>query len=164
MSVIATFRFEEDFAQTLRCIPMSVRLKLDLCGIKLTLRQWSRLAQADRRWLARYPCETEADALSLQIALGALIAQRTSEPVRYLAVDPLPEWRNTTVVPKSINARSHTIGIRAPSLPQWRMLTPLQRFALLKLARESHESANFRPAMCEFGLLQADDARVASAS
>ncbi len=42
------FAFENDFVATLRCIPMAVRFKLDRCGIKLTLRQWSRLTHSDR--------------------------------------------------------------------------------------------------------------------
>ena len=43
------FAFELDFAGTLRCIPMVVRFKLDQAGIKLTLRQWSRLDRAERQ-------------------------------------------------------------------------------------------------------------------
>lgn len=31
------FQFEADFIQTLRCIPLSVRYKLDTCGVKLKL-------------------------------------------------------------------------------------------------------------------------------
>ena len=36
------FDFEADFAHGLRCIPMVVRLKLDRCLIRLSLKQWSR--------------------------------------------------------------------------------------------------------------------------
>ena len=36
------FDFERDFAGSLRCIPMVARQKLDIVGIKLSLRQWSR--------------------------------------------------------------------------------------------------------------------------
>lgn len=36
------FQFESDFVATLRCIPMIVRFKLDLCGVKLSLKAWSR--------------------------------------------------------------------------------------------------------------------------
>jgi hypothetical protein len=31
-------------------------------------------------------------------------------------------------------------------------LTPLQRFALIKLTRSQHENNNFLPALIEFGL------------
>ena len=46
-----------------------------------------------------------------------------------------------------------------PSPEQWHTLSPLQRFALLKLTREGHESANFVPAMAEFGLGDEETAR-----
>ena len=34
----------------------------------------------------------------------------------------------------------------------WNALTPLQRFTLLKLSRDSHDNINFVPALVEFGL------------
>jgi hypothetical protein len=37
--------------------------------------------------------------------------------------------------------------------PRWSALSPLQRFALLKLSRPGHENRNFLPACREFGLL-----------
>lgn len=40
-----------------------------------------------------------------------------------------------------------------PTATQWAALLPLQRFALVKLARSRHENENFVPAMREFGLL-----------
>jgi hypothetical protein len=36
---------------------------------------------------------------------------------------------------------------------QWSQLTPLQRFALMKLSRKGHENKNFYPALQEFGLV-----------
>ena len=55
------FAFESDFVATLRCVPMAVRLKLDRCEIKLSLRQWSRFTPEDRRRLLAAPCRTPTD-------------------------------------------------------------------------------------------------------
>ena len=41
------FDFEADFTADLRCIPMAVRRKLDLAGIKLKLQHWSELDEAE---------------------------------------------------------------------------------------------------------------------
>ena len=38
------------------------------------------------------------------------------------------------------------------SSEQWSALNPLQRFALIKLSRPSHENRNFLPALKEFNL------------
>jgi hypothetical protein len=150
------FRFEADFAQSLRCIPMCVRLKLDLCGIKLTLRQWSRLNVADRRWLTEHPCDSHIEASALRTSLAALIAKRTSETILYIPVEPAPEWSDGERVPAEVQAKARTVGLPILSQQQWSDLTNLQRFALIKLTREGHESANFLPAMREFGLSSKD--------
>jgi hypothetical protein len=43
------FGFEADFTSDLRCIPMAVRRKLDLAGVKLKLQHWSELGDAERQ-------------------------------------------------------------------------------------------------------------------
>ena len=56
------FRFEEDFIEdNLRCIPMIVRLKLDIIGIKLPLKTWSRFNAVERTQLAANPCSTSTE-------------------------------------------------------------------------------------------------------
>jgi len=82
------FAFESDFAGTLRCIPMIVRLKLDLCGVKLSLRQWSRFTRDDRAALVEDPCETAAEAAAYGAALAGLIAERAGEVAVSLPIDP----------------------------------------------------------------------------
>jgi hypothetical protein len=50
---------------------------------------------------------------------------------------------------------SGSVGLRPPTRRQWSALTRLQRFALIKLTRDSHDNVNFAPAMSEFGLARA---------
>ncbi|RYZ83151.1 MAG: hypothetical protein EOP04_20525, partial [Proteobacteria bacterium] len=50
------FKFEEDFMEeNVRCIPMVVRFKMDLAGIKLKLGEWGRFGTAERIELALLP-------------------------------------------------------------------------------------------------------------
>ena len=42
------FAFEQDFIGNWRCIPLCVRRKLDLCGVKLKLNHWLELSQDQR--------------------------------------------------------------------------------------------------------------------
>ena len=70
------FDFESDFVATLRCVPMAVRFKLDACGIKLTLRQWSRFTRQDRQDLLTAACDSPAEIGAYRAALIALIAVR----------------------------------------------------------------------------------------
>ena len=52
------FDFEKDFADSLRCIPMAVRYKLDSVGVKLKLTYWNQFSQAERQVLLAWPWES----------------------------------------------------------------------------------------------------------
>jgi len=145
------FQFERDFAGSLRCIPMAVRLKLDQCGVKVSLRQWSRFDHDDRARLLAAPCDG-ADGGAYRQQLVELIRLRTGQEAEYLPIEPYPPWEDTQRVPEQIQQFAANNGVPAPDLEQWRALTVLQRFALLKLSRAKHDNVNFVPALHEFGL------------
>lgn len=158
------FEFEKDFAGSLRCIPMVVRFKLDHCGVKLSLRQWARFTREDRAQLVALPCRTAADIGLIRDRLVALIEQRAHEQAKTIAVEPAPAWTRPDEVPENVIAFARETGVPPPSPRQWARLTPLQRFTLLKLAREGHDNLNFIPALLEFGLLDAQAAAAAQSA
>jgi hypothetical protein len=160
MSDIELFNFERDFANSLRCVPMAVRLKLDISGIKLTLRQWSRFTVEDRQMLLHLPCETAEEIDDYRITLVELVAVRADELAKPLAEDiSAAEWEQVVTVPRVLLDHADFIGVNEPSVPQWAALTRLQRFTLLKLTRDHHDNINFVPAMREFGLIASPAAR-----
>jgi hypothetical protein len=146
------FDFETDFAGSLRCIPMSVRFKLDHCGVKLSLKQWSQFAREDRAHLLAMSCDTAEHDQSYRQHLTALIEARTGDKAKHIAVESNPEWGDVTRVPEQLSAYMTALGMRPLSLPQWAGLAPLRRFVLLKLSRAAHDNDNFLPALREFGL------------
>jgi hypothetical protein len=148
------FGFELDFAGTLRCIPMSVRMKLDQTGIKMSLKQWNRIPQDDRDQLVSRPCGTPAESAAYKELLSGLIAAHTRTTVEFCALDDAPPWSQAHAVPERIRAWAQGLGVAPPSAEQWAQLTPLQRFALFKLTRPGHSNENFLPAMREFQLLR----------
>lgn len=145
------FQFESDFVNNLRCIPMAVRLKLDTCGIKLKLAEWNCFTQAERQLLVELPCNNSHQVQNYQSQLRSLIFQHTNQPATDLAIAPNPAWLNTQAIPADVQTKASSMGIDL-TLEQWENLSPLQRFALIKLSRSSHENANFLPAMQEFNL------------
>ena len=147
------FQFEADFVESLRCIPMQVRLKLDTCGVKLKLNQWNQFNQIDRQQLIDLPCETSSEATAYREFLHQLIRAQTGMDATDLAIDPAPPWADPVTIPASVHAKSTEVGVTL-SLTQWATLTPLQRFALIKLSRSGHENHNFLPALREFHLVQ----------
>lgn len=145
------FQFESDFVDNLRCIPMQVRLKLDTCGIKLKLAEWNCFTQAERAVLVELPCENPDQVSKYQSYLRELILQHTGKPATDLAIAPQPAWLNMQEIPPDVQTKATSVGVNL-TLEQWVNLTPLQRFALIKLSRSSHENANFLPALQEFNL------------
>jgi hypothetical protein len=151
----SVFEFEKDFAGAFQCIPMAVRYKLDLSGVKLSLNQWKRFTEDDRRDLLARQCETAPETTQFREQLAALITTRAGEAPKFLAVEPAPAWENRDAVPNQVIAFARSLDIKPPTLAQWQSLSILQRFTLLKLSRERHDNVNFIPALKEFKLLPA---------
>lgn len=147
------FQFEQDFAGSLRCIPMAVRFKLDRCGVKLSLRQWSRLGPEERSRMLRLPCDRRDEIEAYRRELEELIQLRSSQPLEYLPIEVQPLWADGTGVPEQVVQFAAQLQVSPPSSTQWAALSPLQRFTLVKLSRAKHDNVNFLPAMREFGLL-----------
>jgi hypothetical protein len=145
------FQFEADFVESLRCIPMQVRFKLDTCGVKLKLSHWHQFSQIERQQLVEMPCQTPDDIQAYRDSLHRLVLAHNGSLPSNLPIEDSPAWLNDQALPAIVAAKaqdSHT----SISVEQWQTLTPLQRFVLIKLSRPSHENRNFLPAMREFDL------------
>jgi hypothetical protein len=143
------FKFESDFVESLRCIPMVVRFKLDTCGIKLKLEQWFRFTEGDRQQLVQHPCEAVQDIAAYRDYVSGLVLQYTQVSASKLPIEDHPAWLNGLNIPDSVQEKANSVGAHF-NLGQWQTLEPLQRFALIKLSRSSHENRNFLPALQEF--------------
>jgi hypothetical protein len=145
------FKFEADFVDSLRCIPMQVRMKLDTCGTKLKLTHWHQFSQQERQALVEMPCTTAEDIQTYRQYVQQRVIEYTGTPASELPVDAHPAWMDATTIPPSIQEKAQEFGIFITSA-QWAALSSSQRFALIKLSRPSHENKNFLPALKEFQL------------
>ncbi|ERN40684.1 hypothetical protein KR51_00026690 [Rubidibacter lacunae KORDI 51-2] len=149
------FHFESDFVGSLRCIPMQVRYKLDTCGVKLKLQHWNQFDARERQTFVELPCTTPEDTAAYRDRLQNAVATYTGTPAKEVDIDPHPPWLQADVVPPLVRKKARDFNADvAPE--QWVGLTPLQRFALIKLSRPSHENKNFYLALQEFGLAAGD--------
>ena len=148
------FHFEQDFMEdNIRCIPMIVRFKLDACGIKLKLKEWSKMTVEEREQLALLPIDSRGDLDVYKTYVQELIYSRTGENATlFPASSGHNYWASVDTLPTVLKEKleESKMGI---SVVQWRNLSILQRFALLKLTRPGHENKNFPKAMKEFGLV-----------
>ncbi len=146
------FDFEEDFVEeNIRCIPMIVRLKMDLVGIKLKLAEWSKFSIEERVMLALKQCENEEDKKSYHDYLNTLVKMKTGNIATALEIDPQPAFRVLDSIPVQLLQSCKDFNC-VIEIAQWRALSELQRFALLKLCRPGHENRNFPKAIREFNL------------
>jgi hypothetical protein len=146
------FQFETDFVDSLRCIPMQVRYRLDTCGVKLKLHQWNLFTLADRAELVDFAPQTEVEIAAYRDLLIELILARSGEQASLLPIDPEPPWLQESVIPPVLMSKAGAAEINL-SLADWQRISPLQRFALIKLSSASHEQNNFLPALREFKLI-----------
>jgi hypothetical protein len=151
--MIQYFKFEEDFVEeNIRCIPMIARFKLDACGIKLKLKEWSCMNEEERRNLSEYSCATDDEIRSYRKYVKTLILFRTSNEAQDMEVDKIPSWADETIIPETVEQKLASLDF-VLERDRWKQLNDLQRFVLVKLSRPSHENRNFPVAMKEFGLL-----------
>ncbi len=152
-TAITHFNFEADFVEeNVRCIPMIVRFKLDACGIKLKLSEWSSMTVEEREMLATQPCETVHEVDAYENYLRGIIKKRTGNEATRLVIDTIPAWSIKSVIPTVLQQRLTHLSIKL-SVHQWENLYDLQRFALIKLSSAGHEQKNLPKALREFGLM-----------
>jgi hypothetical protein len=145
------FAFEADFTRDLRCIPMAVRRKLDLAGVKLKLVHWHGLQPLERHQLLA--CSDDPAAIA---NLRAWLLERSRTlpegPAKPLEPARGCDWQEGMSPPAVLieSCQQLGLGLREEG---WQSLTELQRFALVKLSHPGHEHRNLPRALEEFGLL-----------
>ncbi|MCP9917664.1 nitrate reductase associated protein [Cyanobium sp. ATX 6F1] len=145
------FRFESDFVSDLRCLPMAVRRKLDLAGVKLKLSHWHALEGQERALVLAWSDDPAAMA-ELRGWLMEHTASMPDGPAQPLEPAMATFWQQTAVVPEVLQLACDQIE-NAITLRDWEALDELQRFALVKLSHPGHEHRNLPRALQEFGLI-----------
>jgi len=147
------FQFEEDFMEEgIRCIPMIVRFKLDACGIKLKLSEWSKMKFEEKNKLCKLEGTTNFEIQQYRGFLKQIVFEHTRQEATELIIDNNPEWMNVSQVPCPLQEELKKYNWKI-SLLQWKSLSILKRFVLMKLSKPGHENKNFPKAVKEFGLV-----------
>ena len=150
---IEYFQFEEEFMENnMRCIPMIIRFKMDMAGIKLKLSEWKKFSKEERIELAVMNCGFHEASEQYAGYLAGLIKKYTRRDPTSMEVNKTPAWKDRHSIPGILIEKLKEFDWSLP-IAQWKGLTDLQRFALLKLCRPGHENKNFPKAMKEFNLV-----------
>ncbi|HWE23894.1 MAG TPA: nitrate reductase associated protein [Myxococcales bacterium] len=140
-------RLEGDVHETLEFIPLAVRRKLDLAGLKLSLAAWTALTRAERLAVCHLPVDGAGDLDAYREALAGF-AQRAGHPVAPLEGGPLDRgaW-GPERIPQAIAARAAKL-----SIAQWSALPEEARYVLLKLSEARRSPEKFEAALRELKL------------
>jgi hypothetical protein len=150
------FQFEQDKYYALRRIPMAMRIKLDLCGVKLSIRDWSKFSREDREVLADMSYESQQQLFAFRTRVMELIAAIAGDSAEtHPCARPAP-WEIRDEISSQVGRQMITLGVPEPTLVQWAALSDLQRYALVKLTREGAKNEKLPAALKEFGLMPAD--------
>src|SRR5579863_3467593 len=101
------FNFEQDFMEdNIRCIPMIVRFKLDACGIKLKLKEWSKMTIEEREKLGFLPVDSAADLEVYRIYLKEIIRKHTGEEATILSDNSVNDlWHSVHQLPEVLKEK-----------------------------------------------------------
>ena len=141
------FEFEDEFISDLRCIPLCVRRKLDLIGLKLKLQHWQEFNHDDKRKIVYW-----SDSIDDLDALKSYLISKSSRSrigqAKEILISKDEPWLLSGTVPDfiEVEASKYTFQI---SQRIWSNLSELERFALCKLARPGHEHRNLIKAFKE---------------
>jgi hypothetical protein len=146
------FAFEGDVHASLDCVPLTVRRKLDLAAIKLSLEGWQRLGREERLCLCHLPVDSPDEVAVYREVLLAFCQRRevTAKPLQ----DPVAEGRlwNAATVPPAVRERAEALRSSLDD-EKWRALDEECRYALLKLADPKRQPEKLEAALVELGLL-----------
>ncbi len=141
------FAFERDLIGNWRCIPLCLRRKLDLAGIKLRLSHWLTLDQAQRQELVLWP-DGPDDLRAMADHIRALTRPMAEGEARDLPPVFAEPWQGAAAAPEPVLQAAAALG-KPLSLAEWHGLGELERFALCKLARPGHDHHNLPAALLE---------------
>lgn len=149
--MIRKFKFEDEMHESLQCVPMAVRRKLDRVGLKIGLEQWKTLGHGERLAICHLPTETAEE----REAFATFIRESV---VRHFGVEPKPlteAQRGSAEPPATPPAKLFEHARQAGfdlNNSNWSRLDEDERFALIKMGDAATASHNLIAALKEFGV------------
>ena len=147
--MIRQFQFEAEIYESLSCVPMQARRKLDAVGIKVHLAQWQQLARGERLMICHAPADSEEEQSALRTFIEEVALARTGSPAKILP-DEASRSANPPDHPPRVLARHARASGLVLDDTAWAALDDDQRYALIKLGDLENPNPNLKLALQEF--------------
>jgi len=141
------FQYESQYYTTLSRLPLDVRRKLDLIGLKISLKDWLAFTLEERTVLCHLPIESIDEQQAFQAFLDFLSRKYLGRPVQMAEPMSASLW-NGEAVPEPVrlkNADSNTAVTRQ----EWAQWHDHDRYALYKTATSTNQPDAFAQVLKE---------------
>jgi hypothetical protein len=146
--MIRQFDFEAEIYESLSCLPMTARRKLDRLGLKISLEQWQQLSRAERLMICHAPASTPDECEVLGSFIHEATLARSGFPPSPLSDQSRKAAEPATEPPATLVANANALGI-ALTAREWNRLDDDERYALIKLGDTARPGHNFKAALNE---------------
>lgn len=142
------FQYEAEFYPDLNRLPLHLRMKLDLTGIKLSLRQWLAFSLEERRVLCHLPVSDTEERQAFVDYINFLCQRYNGFPAP--RVPPLSPalWSAQDRIPEPVLKKSRDNG-RSITLEEWTDWQSHEQYALYKTAVSKDEPEKFVAVLAE---------------
>jgi hypothetical protein len=147
--MIRKFKFEAEIYDSLNCLPMAARRKLDALGIKLHLAQWEQLGRGERLMICHAPSGSDEECLALKTFIEEAALARSGAPATILPEDSRRSASPPAYPPEVLVRNARAAGVELDN-DAWARLDDDQRYALIKLGDTEKPSHNLAAALEEF--------------
>jgi hypothetical protein len=109
--MIRKFEFEADIYESLNCLPMAARRKLDALGIKVHLAQWEQFGRGERLMSCHAPADTEEERSALRTFIEEVAIARTGSPTQVLSEEARQSAYPPAHPPLNLVQNAHAFGL-----------------------------------------------------
>jgi hypothetical protein len=136
------FAYESEFYLSLSRVPMYVRMKMDLTGVKISLTDWLAFSFEERTVLCHFPIDTEEEKQAFIGYLDFLSRKCCGEPLALTDALNSSLWDGSDEVPSSVIDKS-AMKSRAVTREEWTRWKFHERYALYKTAIAKRDTEAF---------------------
>jgi hypothetical protein len=147
--MIRKFKFEDEMHESLQCVPMAVRRKLDRVGLKIGLEQWKALDRGERLAICHIPTDSGEECDALALFIRETMMRRFGVEPKQLSNAARASAEPPATPPNQLVAHAREAGFNL-SGPIWAHLDADERFALMKMGDLAKPSHNLAAALKEF--------------
>ena len=126
------FRYEAEFYSTLSRLPLHVRMKLDMAGLKISLKDWLACSLEERTALCHLPIDCDEERRAFIRYVDFLCRRYRDHGAELTAPLHSSLWQ-AAAIPIEV-AQKSAACFNTITISEWQNWEPHQRYALYKTA------------------------------